>query len=92
MNAAAAPASTTFDAAAILHLLHQGGLTVYPLAACSVFGPTPPAPRPGEPPLRAGMSVEIDVDTGHARGLPSFLPGLFHTTSKVDNGDRTHRD
>src|SRR5712671_496922 len=44
------------------------------------------------PPLRAGMSVEIDVDTGHARGLPSFLPALFHTTSKVDNGDRTHRD
>ena len=37
MNAAAAPASTTFDAAAILHLLHQGGLTVYPLAACSVI-------------------------------------------------------
>jgi membrane fusion protein (multidrug efflux system) len=44
------------------------------------------------PPLRAGMSVEIDVDTGHARGLPSFLPALFRTTSKVDNGDRTHRD
>jgi membrane fusion protein (multidrug efflux system) len=22
------------------------------------------------PPLRAGMSVEVDVDTGHARGLP----------------------
>jgi membrane fusion protein, multidrug efflux system len=44
------------------------------------------------PPLRAGMSVEIDVDTGHARGLPSFLSGLFRTTSKVDNGDRTHRD
>ena len=30
------------------------------------------------PPLRAGMSVEIDVDTGHARGLPSFLSALFH--------------
>jgi membrane fusion protein, multidrug efflux system len=29
------------------------------------------------PPLRAGMSVEIDVDTGHARGLPSFLTGWF---------------
>jgi membrane fusion protein, multidrug efflux system len=29
------------------------------------------------PPLRAGMSVEIDVDTGHARGLPSFLSALF---------------
>jgi membrane fusion protein, multidrug efflux system len=22
------------------------------------------------PQLRAGMSVEVDVDTGHARGLP----------------------
>jgi membrane fusion protein (multidrug efflux system) len=29
------------------------------------------------PPLRAGMSVEIDVDTGHARGLPHFLTALF---------------
>ncbi|MDB5482019.1 MAG: hemolysin secretion protein [Caulobacteraceae bacterium] len=29
------------------------------------------------PPLRAGMSVEIDVDTGHARGLPHALTGLF---------------
>ena len=29
------------------------------------------------PPLRAGMSVEVDVDTGHARGLPSFLRSLF---------------
>jgi membrane fusion protein, multidrug efflux system len=27
----------------------------------------------GLPPLRAGMSVEVDVDTGHARGLPTFL-------------------
>jgi membrane fusion protein (multidrug efflux system) len=25
------------------------------------------------PPLRAGMSVVVDVDTGHARGLPHFL-------------------
>jgi membrane fusion protein (multidrug efflux system) len=29
------------------------------------------------PPLRAGMSVEVDVDTGHVRGLPHFLTGLF---------------
>jgi membrane fusion protein (multidrug efflux system) len=29
------------------------------------------------PPLRAGMSVEVDVDTGHARGLPRFLTTLF---------------
>jgi multidrug efflux pump subunit AcrA (membrane-fusion protein) len=29
------------------------------------------------PPLRAGMSVEVNVDTGHARGLPHFLAALF---------------
>jgi membrane fusion protein (multidrug efflux system) len=29
------------------------------------------------PPLRAGMSVEVDVDTGHARGLPHFLVALL---------------
>jgi membrane fusion protein, multidrug efflux system len=29
-------------------------------------------------PLRAGMSVEVDVDTGHARGLPHFITSLFH--------------
>jgi membrane fusion protein, multidrug efflux system len=29
------------------------------------------------PPLVAGMSVEIDVDTGHPRGLPHFLTSLF---------------
>jgi membrane fusion protein (multidrug efflux system) len=28
-------------------------------------------------PLRAGLSVEVDVDTGHARGLPHFLTALF---------------
>lgn len=29
-----------------------------------------------QPPLRAGMSAEVDVDTGHARGLPHFLAEL----------------
>jgi membrane fusion protein, multidrug efflux system len=29
------------------------------------------------PPLRAGMSVEVLVDTGHKRGLPHFLTSLF---------------
>jgi membrane fusion protein (multidrug efflux system) len=29
------------------------------------------------PSLRAGMSVEIEVDTGHARGLPHFLTSLL---------------
>jgi membrane fusion protein (multidrug efflux system) len=31
------------------------------------------------PPLRAGMSVEIAVDTGHARGMPHFLAALFNS-------------
>jgi membrane fusion protein, multidrug efflux system len=31
------------------------------------------------PPLRAGMSVEAEVDTGHARGLPHFLSGHDRT-------------
>jgi membrane fusion protein (multidrug efflux system) len=30
-----------------------------------------------QPTLRAGMSVEVDVDTGHERGLPQFLTGMF---------------
>jgi membrane fusion protein, multidrug efflux system len=29
------------------------------------------------PPLRAGMSLEVDVDTGHARGWPHFLTALL---------------
>ena len=38
----------------------------------------------GMPPLRSSMSVEIDVDTGHARGLPHFLTALFdHSHGKV---------
>jgi membrane fusion protein (multidrug efflux system) len=37
----------------------------------------------GLPPLRAGMSVEVDVDTGHARGLPDFLAALFGLTPKL---------
>jgi membrane fusion protein (multidrug efflux system) len=32
---------------------------------------------PGKPPLRVGMSVELNVDTGHERGLPSFVTDLF---------------
>ena len=30
-------------------------------------------PAPNNPPLRVGMSVEVGVDTGHARGLPDFV-------------------
>jgi DNA-binding MarR family transcriptional regulator len=28
-------------------------------------------------PLRAGMSVEVDVDTGHARGLPRYCHAIW---------------
>jgi membrane fusion protein (multidrug efflux system) len=34
------------------------------------------------PPLRAGMSVEVDVDTGHARGLPHFLTAMSGQTRR----------
>ena len=34
------------------------------------------------PPLRAGMSVEVDVVTGHARGLPHVLTGLLGRPAK----------
>jgi biopolymer transport protein ExbB/TolQ len=40
MNVAATPSNPGFDAAAILHLLNQGGLTVYPLVGCSVIAIT----------------------------------------------------
>ncbi|TAM95101.1 MAG: HlyD family secretion protein [Rhizobiaceae bacterium] len=36
----------------------------------------------GKPPLRAGMSVEVDVETGHARGFPLFLKNLFGGSGK----------
>jgi membrane fusion protein, multidrug efflux system len=35
------------------------------------------------PPLRAGMSVEVDVETGHARGLPHFLKALLGGAHKA---------
>jgi membrane fusion protein, multidrug efflux system len=31
----------------------------------------------GMPPLRASMSVEVNVDTGHTRGLPHFVTAPF---------------
>jgi len=33
-----------------------------------------------KPPLRVGMSVTVDVDTEHARGLPEFLTQIFGDT------------
>ena len=37
-----------------------------------------------QPPLRAGMSAEVDVDTGHARGLPHFLTAVRPSTARRD--------
>ena len=34
-------------------------------------------PADGKPPLRVGMSVVVEVDTGHARGLPLAIQGLL---------------
>ena len=31
----------------------------------------------GKPPLRVGMSTVVDVETGHARGLPDFVNKLL---------------
>jgi membrane fusion protein (multidrug efflux system) len=30
-------------------------------------------PKPDQPQLRAGMSVEVEIDTGHTRSLPSLI-------------------
>jgi membrane fusion protein (multidrug efflux system) len=35
----------------------------------------------GKPPLRAGMSTVVDVDTGHKRGLPEFAQKLLDHSS-----------
>jgi membrane fusion protein (multidrug efflux system) len=41
------------------------------------------------PPLRAGMSVEVGVDTGHARGLPQFLTSLLGSSAPPCPGKRS---
>lgn len=35
---------------------------------------------PDKPSLRVGMSVELNVDTGHERGLPSLITDLFRSS------------
>jgi hypothetical protein len=53
----------------------------YPCArSARYYGSRPRASATGRsvlPPLRTGMSVEVDVDTEHTRGLPHFLTVLF---------------
>jgi membrane fusion protein, multidrug efflux system len=36
----------------------------------------------GKPPLRVGMSVTVEVDTGHTRGLPDFVTRLLGRDDK----------
>ena len=36
-----------------------------------------------KPELRVGMSVIVNVDTGHARGLPTLISRLFDHLGKV---------
>ena len=47
----------------------------------------------GKPPLRVGMSVTVDVDTGHARGLPDFVTDLFERGKSLialARGEKAH--
>jgi membrane fusion protein, multidrug efflux system len=52
---------------------------------------------PGQPPLRAGMTVTVQVDTGHNRGLPKriqalidkgYLPQFLEPTSAMARNER----
>jgi membrane fusion protein (multidrug efflux system) len=40
---------------------------------------------PDKPSLRVGMSVELNVDTGHARGLPSLITDLFRSSDSAND-------
>jgi membrane fusion protein (multidrug efflux system) len=40
---------------------------------------------PGKPSLRVGMSVELNVDTGHERGLPNFIADLFGSAEAAND-------
>lgn len=39
----------------------------------------------GKPPLRVGMSTVVDVETGHARGLPDFVNNLLGQSRGKDH-------
>jgi membrane fusion protein, multidrug efflux system len=41
---------------------------------------------PEKPRLHVGMSVTIDVDTGHPRGWPSFVRDLLGSTAQAAPG------
>jgi hypothetical protein len=41
-------------------------------------------PRPGEPPLRAGMTATVSIDIGRKRSLA----GLFHASATASAASR----
>ncbi|SFJ30157.1 membrane fusion protein, multidrug efflux system [Bosea sp. OK403] len=43
-----------------------------------------------KPQLRAGMSVVLDIDTGHARGLPSFVSWPFGKSWPLGKSEPRH--
>jgi membrane fusion protein (multidrug efflux system) len=43
---------------------------------------------PDKPELRVGMSVVVNVDTGHARGLPTFLADWFGVSHSANAAQR----
>ena len=43
-------------------------------------------PQPGAPPLRAGMSVVVTIDTEHRRQVPRWARGLFGSAKAGDRG------
>jgi membrane fusion protein (multidrug efflux system) len=42
------------------------------------------APRDGAPPLRAGMSTEVEIDTGKSRTLPPMLVSVLESLGIAD--------
>jgi len=47
----------------------------------------------GKPPLRVGMSVTVDVDTGHVRGVPDFVTNLVERGKSLlalARGEKAH--
>jgi membrane fusion protein, multidrug efflux system len=47
----------------------------------------------GKPPLRVGMSVTVDVDTGHVRGVPDFVTNLIErgrSLLALARGEKAH--
>ncbi len=47
-------------------------------------------PAPGNPPLRAGMSAVLEIDTRHTRGLPTFLTHLFGGANPTATGSASN--